>query len=317
MSRRFIVTVCCLAALSIATMLPAMSDWSGTIKARQCRVSESAMAEVQKKYPNPFEAPANAFITGAAALGEPVEFDSITIYVNSAGDMASVSIGPDGKVKFVYKNATETIHVIQYNEKRVMFAEKKDVQETTKQAADVMSDMNKRMAEAMKGANLTKEQEEAARRYLPGFGKSEEDDATVEATSKTRSHLDRTMKLFVVRKGPKTKAIWAASDDKDLEHTFRTMSKRMRDMVSMGKQEKDEAELLPAGYYPLESVEIESGSFGGREIDVRETLSIQRGNPGKEPFYVPGKADGFTVSSFKEAMSGMQPPGGGMKMKRR
>ena len=89
------------------------------------------------------------------------------------------------------------------------------------------------MAEAMKNANLTKEQKEAARQYLPGFGQGKQRPAAdVEATGKTGVLLDKKVKLFIITKGRNGKGIWAASDDKKLAETFRTMSDRMNEMTS-------------------------------------------------------------------------------------
>ncbi len=278
-----------------------------TIQGVQFQVPEALAKKAIAKYGSISETPAQAFVDLAAADGIPLALDETTIYVRENGDYAADMIGPQGKMKFVYENKTQSFSVVQYGNKSVMKGNRKDVEETSEQVSSAMSDIEKKMAEAMKDANLTPEQEKAARRYLPGFKAThEEDPAEVEDTGDTRKVANRGARRFVVTQSDETTTVWASNDDKKLAQTARHIHESMSSMAKMGKKEKNEIEHLPEGYFPLEVI-VENNRMGRSEVRVNQTKKIVSGDPGSAPFKVPGKAEGFKVTTMKEAMQGMMP----------
>ena len=123
----------------------------------------------------------------------------------------------------------------------------------------------------------------------------------LEETGAEKSMLDRKVKFFKVSMGEKTAGFWAACDDKSLAATYREMSQGFDDMLSMGEKEKSEEDALPQDYFPIASVKVETRYGVISSVNVYRTLRIQPGDPGKEPFEVPGKEQGFDVTSMLEA----------------
>jgi len=290
--------------LTFCFLLVSTSQAQWIIKTEQFEVPPPIAKKATAKYGSVSKTPTAAFAALAKAAGQELAADQTTIYVRANGDYAAESNALQGKTKFVYDNKTESFSIVQYDEKKVMTGTRKDIKKTTEQAATAMSDIEKRMAEAMKNANLTEEQKKAASRYLPGFKNQAQEEAKVEDTGDTAKLLDRLVRRFVIRKSDEVTTVWAANDDRRLAQTARDIQSNMKSMVKMGREEKDELEHLPAGYYPLDIITEQSG-MGRRDVRINRTTEITPGDPGTKPFYVPGPKEGFEVVTLQDAMRGM------------
>ena len=286
-----------------------------TIKTEQFDVPSAIAQKAATKYGAISKTPAAAFAELAKAAGRELQLNQTTIYVRANGDYAAETKALEGNTKFVYNNKTKSFSIVQYDQKKVMTGTRTEIEQTTKQAASMMSDLEKTMAEAMKNANLTEEQKKAAMSYLPGLKKEPEKQAQIEDTGDTMQLIGRRVKRFVMKQPGEVTTVWAANDDQRLAKVARDIQGNMKSMLKMGRQKKNEIELLPSGYYPLDTITEESGMVGP-DVKVNRTIEIVAGNPGAKPFTVPGKKDGFEVTTLQDAMQGMMQSGSQFRKKR-
>lgn len=251
-----------------------------------------------------------AYMKIAKESGETLEIDKTTFFADAKGDFAVETVSPEGKMTMVYKEREQTMNQIIWAEKKVIKTSVAEMKKMRRGATDARSRMQKNMPDlnAM-FEGMTDEEKAAAQRSLPGFlgGGSARPKPTVKRTNKTRTILGHRATLYIVTMSSgELKGIWAAKEDSELAERFRKFAEKSEAVFGMqDDDDMDEMELL-GGKYPLESVTIERGQWGGTlSVEVHRTTRIDKGNPPRKPFYVPGKAEGFKTGSMMDEMPDM------------
>ena len=306
-SLQLILTILILLPFAYSPEALTQSKWIGTIETQQFEVPYWIVEKVRGKHPDVMMAPATAFIEAAKQEELELDFETTVFAVNSEGDFSALTTSRASKDKFVFDSSTESFHMVQYNKKIVSNATKAEILQFSKKMSGLAAQMQPNIAKAFENADLTEDQKRALAQSVPGFAAmSEPEEPKLEETGAEKSMLDRKVKFFKVSMGEKTAGFWAACDDMSLAATYREMSQGFDDMVSMGEKEKSEEDALPQDYFPIASVKVETRYGVISSINVYRTVHIQPGDPGKEPFEVPGKEEGFEVMSMLDAFKHME-----------
>ncbi len=250
------------------------------------------------------------YMKTAKELGETLEIDKTTFFADAKGNFAVEAVSPQGKMTMVYKEREQTMNQILWAEKKVIKSDVAEMKKMRQGAADAGGQMQENMPDlnAM-FEGMTDEEKVAAQRSLPGFldRGSAKPKPTVKRTNKKRTILGQSATLYIVTTSRgELKGIWAAKDDSELAERFRKIAEKSEAVFGMQDDDDvDELELL-GGKYPLESVTVERGSWGSTlSVEVHRTTGIDKGNPPRKPFYIPGTAEGFRTGSMMDEMPDM------------
>ena len=254
--------------------------------------------------------PPEEYMKTAKELGETLEIDKTTFFADGKGNFSVEALSPQGKMTMVYKEREQTMNQILWAEKKVIKSSVAEMKKMRQGATDAMSQTQKNMPDLdQMFEGMTDEEKAAAKRSLPGFmvGQTAKPKPTVKRTNKKRKILGQSATLYIVKmSGDELKGIWASKDDSELAERFRKATEKSEAVFGMqDDDDRDELELL-GGKYPLESVTVEQGPWGGTlSVAVHRTTGIDKGNPPRKPFYVPGKAEGFETGSMMDRMPDM------------
>jgi len=246
----------------------------------------------------------------AKELGETLEIDKTTFFADAKGNFAIEAESPQGKMTMVYKEREQTMNQIMWAQKKVIKTSVAEMKKMRQGATDARSQMQNNMP-GLEGMfeGMTDEEKAAAQRSLPGFlsGGSAKPKPTVKRTNKTRSILGHRATLHIVTMGGGGRTgIWAAKDDSELAERLRKVTEKSEAVFGMqDDDDMDEMKLL-GGKVPLESVTVERGPWGGTlSVAVHRTTGMDKGNPPRKPFHVPGKSEGFRTGSMMDEMPDM------------
>lgn len=254
-------------------------------------------------FDNPFEEakfflnlPESKLKASAYNEDEEIESQKSTIYISGNNFAVESQTKEDGKITVISNYNKGMLYYVLWSQKKVYEMSKKDTE-------DIQAEANAAVQKMME--QLPPEMREQARLAMKEKKELHELNQHPTSTGKTMTKYGFKCEQYMIEGDNEVMIIWASDDRLGLAKKAKAVSEKLSKMFpSMDEEKKDEWELVN-GRIPIEVRTYHMNAMSGASMEIQAITKIEKTNPSDEKFIVPGEADGFKRSSFKNMMNQM------------
>jgi len=240
--------------------------------------------------------PESKLKASAYSEDEVTESQKSTIYISGDNFAVESQTKEDGKITVISNYNKGMMYYVLWSQKKVYEMSKKDMEEIQAEANAAVQKMMEQLPPEMR------EQAKLAMNEKKGL---QESNQHLTSTGKTMTKHGYKCDQYLIEGEHEVMTIWASDDILGLAKKAQHISEKLAKIFPTDdNKNKDEWELV-SGRIPIEVRTYQMDPMVGARMEVQAITKIEKTNPPAKKFIVPGEAEGFTRSSFKEMMNSM------------
>ncbi len=255
----------------------------------------------EKEFSSPIEEarfflqlPQNKLEAALPAEEGHIQKEKTVIYIDG-DNLAVESQSEEGNISMVSNFNEKKFYLIYWPMKKVVVMTREDFEKTQQQAQNIADKMLEGLSPEMRQkieAEMAKEKATQARPWK------------VNATGVKGQKYGFDCEQYLAERPDELILIWATDQYPEVVEKARTISEKLDAVFPEDELETDEWELV-AGKVPVEVRRFETDEMGNPVISVLAIERIEKAQPPKEKFAVPGADQGFTHTTLQEFMQEM------------
>ncbi len=227
---------------------------------------------------------------------DEMEIQKSTIYISGDNFAVDSQTKEEGKITVISNYNKGIIYYVLWSQKKVYEMSKEDMENIQAEANDAVQKMMEQLPPEMR---------EQAKMVMEAEKGQQESKQKIISTGKKMNKYGYSCDQYIIEGDNDVMTIWASDDILGLAKKAQHVSEKLSKIFKTDdKKEKDEWDLV-SGRIPIEVRTYQMDPMIGARMEIQAITKINKTNPPAEKFIVPGEAQGFTRSSFKEMMNQM------------
>jgi len=226
-----------------------------------------------------------------------IEIQKSTTYIDGENLAVESQSKEEGKTTVILNYNKGMIYYVLWSQKKVFEMSKEDMEELQEEAEATSQKLLEQLPPEMR---------EQAKASMEEQDQYKESYREIVSTGKNMNKYGYKCDQYIIEGDQEVITVWATDDILGLSEKLQAVSSKLSEIFpSEDMEDEDEWELVP-GKITIEVRTYQMDPMEGPRVETRAITKINETKPPAEKFIPPGDAEGFTRSSMKEMMQGIE-----------